>query len=163
MEQTHRYQSHLMWRGSTAGGYRDYPRAHQVRLPPAEVELHLSADAAFRGDPAMANPEQLLLAATSSCQLLSFLALAANAHVDVVAYEDNAEAVMPTDQTPMRITQVVLRPRIVVSAGADLDQVRRLVEQAHDSCFIANSLSAEVVLYPSVEHVVDEVSGSLRS
>lgn len=160
MSRVHRYQSHLMWRGSTGVGYADYGRSHQVLTPPAEAELELSADSAFRGDPALANPEQLLLAAASSCQLLSFLALAAQARIDVVAYDDDAEAVMPVGTSPMRITQVVLRPHIVVAPGVDLDQVRQLVAQAHDGCYIANSLNAEIVIDPRVEHVQD---ASVRS
>lgn len=158
MARVHRYRSQLRWQGSTAVGYASYQRAHRVETPPSETEFRLSADAAFRGDPALPNPEQLLLAAASSCQLLSFLALAAQAGIDVVAYSDDAEAIMPAGRTPMRITQVVLRPRIVVAPGADLDQVRQLVEQAHDGCYIANSLTAEVVLDPAVEHVEEPVS-----
>lgn len=152
MARVHRYQSHLQWQGSTGQGYGEYQRAHRVAIPPASTELHLSADPAFRGDPALPNPEQLLLAAASSCQLLSFLALAALAGIDVVGYEDHAEAIMPAARGPMRITQVALRPQIVVASGVDLEHVYPLVEQAHEDCFIANSLSAEVLLDPTVRH-----------
>ena len=157
MAQVHRYQSHVVWRGSTAAGPAHYDRTHQAVAPPAKQELRLSADPAFRGDATLLNPEQLLLAAASSCQLLSFLALAARAGVDVVAYQDDADALMPVDERPARITQVVLRPQILVATGADLDQVRRLVTEAHDSCYIANSLTAKIVLEPSVEHVTETV------
>src|SRR3712207_835568 len=113
----HRYRSSLTWRGSTGVGYDDYDRSHHVTTPPAEAGLELSSDPAFRGDPALANPEQLLVAAASSCQLLSFLAYAARSRIDVVAYEDDADAVMPKDSKPMRITHITLRPRIVVASG----------------------------------------------
>ncbi len=110
----------------------------------------MSADAAFAGDSTQANPEQLLLAAASSCQLLSFLAVVAQAGVDVVAYEDNAEAVMPADSDPMRITRILLRPQVVVAIGTDLDQVHRLVHTSHQGCYIANTLAADVLLEPTV-------------
>ena len=71
-----------------------------------------------KGDPAMLNPEQLLLMAASSCQMLWFLHLAAKARVDVVAYEDDAEALMPEDEEPVRITEITLRPRITVDRRA---------------------------------------------
>lgn len=147
----HTYRSRLSWRGSTGAGYEAYDRAHRVALPPAAGELALSSDPAFLGDADRANPEQLLLAAASSCQLLSFLAIAARSRVDVLTYEDDAEAVMPEDAEPMRITRIVLRPRIVVAAGADTDRVRRIVDRAHQSCFIANTLKAEMDIEPSVE------------
>lgn len=151
MTHTHRYQSSLKWTGSTAAGYDDYEREHRVAVPPATSELRLSSDPAFLGNPDLPNPEQLLVAAASSCQLLMFLALAARSRVDVLEYEDDAEAVMPEDQTPMRITQITLRPRIVVAPGMNLDRVRRLVDRAHDGCYIANTVNAEIVVEPTIE------------
>jgi organic hydroperoxide reductase OsmC/OhrA len=160
MATTHRFRTELAWSGTTAGGYRDYPRTHRVTLPtapaePAEpasphFELPVSADVAFRGDPTLPNPEQLLLAAASSCQLLSFLAVAARAGVEVLEYADEAEAEMPVTREPMRITRIVLRPRVVVAAGTDVDVVVPMLHQAHDECFIANSLTSQVVLEPTV-------------
>jgi len=148
----HTYQAHLLWEGSTAAGYDGYERAHVVSTPPAGQELRVSADPSFRGDPALPNPEQLLLAAASSCQLLSFLALAARAGLDVVGYEDDAEAWMPIDGQPMRITEIVLRPQIRVAGGTDLELVRSLVDRAHEECYVARSLVAQVRLEPQLEH-----------
>ena len=150
MTHTHTYRSQLSWDGSTGVGYDSYGRTHRVAVPPADGEFVLSSDPAFLGSAQLPNPEQLLLAAASSCQLLSFLAIAARSRIDVVAYEDEAEAIMPEDQKPLRITQITLRPRIVVAPGVDLDRVRRLVGKAHEACFIANTLNAEVVLEPVI-------------
>ena len=66
----------------------------------------MSADPAFRGDATRMNPEQLLVMAAASCQLLSFLAVAARARLDVVAYEDEAEAAMPEGDRPVRIVSI---------------------------------------------------------
>src|SRR5215210_5409038 len=151
MPHVHVYRSALSWEGSTGVGYEAYERSHSVILAPTEAELALSSDAAFRGDADRTNPEQLLLAAASSCQLLSFLALAARSRVDVLAYEDSAEAVMPDDAKPMRITRITLRPRIVVGNSSDRDRVTRLVERAHHECFIANTLNAEIDIQPVIE------------
>ncbi len=150
MAHTHHYRARVAWTGSTGAGYRSYSRRHRVQTPPAAAELALSADPSFRGDPTLTNPEQLLLAAASSCQLLSFLALAARDRLDVLAYDDDAEAVMPAGDQPVRITSIVLRPRIVVGPGTDHDRVRQLVQDAHRDCYIANTLTAEVVLEPVV-------------
>jgi organic hydroperoxide reductase OsmC/OhrA len=155
MTTTHTYQSSLAWSGSTGAGYRGYSRNHEVAAPPAVTELKLSADATFGGDADRLNPEQLLLAAASSCQLLSFLALAANAGIEVLHYEDDADAVMPSAKDRMRITRIVLRPQIVVAASTDLKRVKQLVAQAHDGCYVANTLNADVVLEPAIEHVAD--------
>jgi organic hydroperoxide reductase OsmC/OhrA len=150
MSQTHTYRSRLSWSGSTAVGYDAYDRAHRVVVPPAELELQVSSDPAYLGDPALPNPEQLLLAAASSCQLLSFLAIAARSRVDVLAYDDDAEAIMPEDLRPVRITRITLRPKIVIAAGSDLDRAHRLVVKAHHECYVANTLNAEVVIEPVI-------------
>lgn len=142
MSPTHRYRAQAAWAGSTAVGYEAYDRAHSVRCTPADAALALSSDPAFRGDPSRLNPEQLLLAAAVSCQLLAFLAVAARARIDVVGYEDDAEADMPEDDRPMRITSIRLRPRITVAAGTNPERVHKLVAIAHQECFIANSLSS---------------------
>lgn len=149
--QIHKYTSGLEWSGATAGGYEHYDRRHAVSAPPSSVRLQLSSDGAFRGDPELINPEQLLLIAASSCQLLSFLAIAARARINVVSYADEAEAVMPEDAEPMRITRIILRPQIVIDGAVDERRVRRYVELAHEQCFIANTLSAEIVLEPRIE------------
>jgi organic hydroperoxide reductase OsmC/OhrA len=147
----HRYRTELAWHGSTGDGYAADDRTHRVDAPPGNVSLTMSADPAFRGDPELPNPEQLLLAAASSCQLLSFLALVAGEGIDVVSYEDRAEALMPVDDKPVRITGITLRPRVVVATG-DPDRVRALMERAHHDCFIANSVNAVITIEPEILH-----------
>jgi organic hydroperoxide reductase OsmC/OhrA len=57
---------------------------------------------------------------------------------------------MPEGTTAMRITRIVLRPRIVVRGDHPLDKIERLVRLGHDGCFISNSLSSEVVVEPAI-------------
>ena len=146
----HRYETHLNWTGSTGSGYAAYSRAHTASATPAVTELTLSSDPVFRGDPALFSPEQLLVIAASSCQLLSFLAIAARAGIDVVAYDDAAEEVMPEDDEPVRITTIALRPRIVVGPGTAVERVRAFCDQAHHECYVANSLRTEIRVEPEI-------------
>lgn len=149
MAETHCYQARLSWSGSTGVGYDAYPRAHDVACPPAATTLRLSSDRAFLGDVSLLNPEQLLVAAASSCQLLSFLAVAARARLDVVAYTDDAEGVMPDDVQPARLTCITLRPRIVLAGDLSEQRLARLTDVAHRQCYVANSLACEVVVAPT--------------
>jgi organic hydroperoxide reductase OsmC/OhrA len=149
----HHYRVHCSWSGSTAAGYRDYDRSHRGSAPPAETELALSADPAFHGDPARLNPEQLVVLAAASCQLLSFLAVAARARLDVRDYRDDATATMPGSERPVRLAEIVLRPRITLAAGPSEERVRHLVEVAHRECFIANSLVTPVRVEPLIAFV----------
>ena len=146
----HRYPVACSWHGSTGSGYEAYDRSHTVAAPPAP-DLVVSSDAAFRGDPACWNPEALLVAAVASCQLLSFLAVAARARIEVVAYDDDAVGVMPEDDPPVRVTRILLRPRITVRGDVALGRLTHLVEVAHRECFIANSVRTEIVVEPRFE------------
>ena len=136
-----RFSARTSWSGSTALGWDRYDRAHTALVAEQSVALTTAEE---KGDPRLANPELLLLAAASSCQMLWFLRLAAKARIDVVAYEDSCEAEMPDD----RFTRVVLRPKITISGDAKKDRVLKLCEQAHRHCNIAKSLSCPVELEP---------------
>jgi organic hydroperoxide reductase OsmC/OhrA len=144
------YETRVRWTGSTGLGWDDYDRTHVAIAPPAEQEVRITTGES-KGDPSILNPEQLLLMAASSCQMLWFLHLAAKARIDVVEYEDTASALMPTDQEPVRITEIALRPRIVVGGEASEERVRKLAHMAHEHCFVANSLTAQMTLHPTVE------------
>jgi organic hydroperoxide reductase OsmC/OhrA len=147
----HCYRARCTWRGSTGDGYESYDRAHTATAPPAGAALTMSSDPAFRGDPSLLNPEQLMVLAASSCQLLSFLAVAARARLDVLEYADDAEAVMDEDEPPARVTRITLRPRIVLAEGPTRERVEHLVEVAHRECYIANSLRSEIAIEPEIE------------
>jgi organic hydroperoxide reductase OsmC/OhrA len=145
----HRYRALCRWSGSTGVGYDHYLRAHEISAAPAEASLKLSGDPAFKGDARLINPEQLLVMAASSCQLLSFLAVAARKRLDVVEYEDRAEGFMPEDEKPIRITRIVLKPRIVVKGGGEA-AVKKAVEIGHHECYIANSVKSDIRVEPEI-------------
>ena len=126
-------------------------RAHELVCPPAHGALSMSSDPAFLGDPSLLNPEQLVVGAASSCQLLSFLAVAARARVVVLSYLDDAEAEMPDHPGAMSIERIVLRPHIIVAPGTSEQRLRHLVEVAHRECYIANSLRTEIAVLPTFE------------
>ena len=144
----HRYAAVCSWRGSTGEGYEHYDRSHELRAPPANTVIAASSDSVFHGKPERLNPEQLLVMAAASCQMLSFLAIAARARLDVVEYEDRAEGVMPEDDKPMRITRIVLRPKIVIHGDVPETRLQQMVHTAHEHCFIANSLKTQIEIVP---------------
>lgn len=147
----HLYHATCSWRGSTGAGYELYDRSHTLAASPATAVISASSDPAFRGDPARLNPEQLLVMAAASCQMLSFLAIAARKRLNVVEYADTAEGFMPEEDKPIRITRIVLRPQIVIAGQGDRAEVENMVKLAHQHCFIANSLNTEIEIEADVE------------
>jgi organic hydroperoxide reductase OsmC/OhrA len=117
----------------------------------ADQELQMSGDSAFRGDAELLNPELLIVAAASACQLLEFLAIAAKARIDVLDYSDDAEGTMDESDEPARIQRIVLRPRIRVAEGPSREKVERLVRLAHDYCYVANTLRSEIEIEAEIE------------
>ena len=143
---THRYATTVSWEGSTGMGYDHYDRGHTARVVPVASALDLSGDPAFGGDGGRLNPEQLFVLAASSCQMLSFLAAAARARIDVIAYDDDAVGEMPEGDRPVRITRIRLRPRITVRGDVADKRVQHLVEVGHRECYIANSITTDITI-----------------
>ena len=94
------------------------------------------------------DPEEMLVAALSACHMLTFLHRARLAGFTVAAYRDRAEGVM-AEIAPGRqaVTRVTLHPEIAwTGAAPDPEALAGLHHAAHEECFIANSVSTEVVV-----------------
>lgn len=50
----------------------------------------------------------------------------------------------------MRLTRITLTPVVTVAAGTDRLFVEELVHEAHDDCYISNSLTSQIILEPTV-------------
>jgi peroxiredoxin-like protein len=151
----HHFACRLVWTGAEQGGTTGYERySREVRVDvEGKPPLALSAAPAFHGDPALHNPEDLLVAALSSCHFLSYAALCARSGVNVVAYEDDATGTMDRVDGVTRFTEVVLRPRVTLAAGSSAEgaeKARALHERAHAICFIASSVDFDVRHEPTI-------------
>jgi organic hydroperoxide reductase OsmC/OhrA len=147
MAREHAYGARVFWIGPAAGStatYAGYSREHTVQFEGKEVALQASADPLFRGDGALPNPEDLLVAALASCHLLSYLALCARAGIEVLAYEDRARGVMTESAGTGRFVEVTLHPEVTIASGADRERAAALHAEAHAACFIANSVNFPV-------------------
>jgi organic hydroperoxide reductase OsmC/OhrA len=125
--------------------YKTYSRDHVWSLNGNDVPA--SATTAYLGNPNRVDPEAALVAALSSCHMLTFLALAANKGFVVDSYEDAAVGHLEKNaQGKLAVTRVELHPKIAFGgakqpAAADLDALH---EKAHKECFIANSVTTDV-------------------
>ena len=155
MSKQHKYETSVRWTGNLGTGttgYKDYGRNHEISAP-GKPPIPGSSDPAFRGDAARYNPEELLVASLSTCHMLWYLHLAAVNKVVVLDYEDVADGTMEESADGGgRFVQVTLRPRITVTAQSDLDTAKRLHHDAHEKCFIANSVNFPVGCEPVIRH-----------
>ena len=142
----------VAWKRSTPDfDYPSYVRDHDVTLGPAHTALRASAAPEYRGDAALPNPEDLLVAALSSCHMLTFLAIAARKGIVVDAYDDDAVGHLEKGADGrVAVTRVVLRPRVVYGGDARPDAAAEeaMHASAHRGCFIASSVKTEVRVEP---------------
>jgi organic hydroperoxide reductase OsmC/OhrA len=152
MGTNHSYQVSLEWTGNTGAGTRDrrsYRRTHDVTAEGKPV-IAGSSDPAFRGDRDRWNPEELLVVSLAQCHMLWYLDLAARHGVTVTGYQDDATGSMVEHPDGSgNFTEVVLRPRVTIAAGADADLAQRLHDRVDELCFIARSVNFPVRHEPS--------------
>lgn len=102
-------------------------------------------------DPAGVDPEELLVASLASCHMLWFLSLAARQGYCVDRYEDQASGVLGQNREgKLAMTTVTLRPRVVFGGHMrpSAEAQHTLHQQAHEECFIANSVNCTVLCEP---------------
>jgi organic hydroperoxide reductase OsmC/OhrA len=150
---THHYRTHVTWDGNTGHGtqaYQAYERSHTVRID-GKPPIAGSSDPMFNGDPTRHNPEELLVAALSSCHMLWYLHLCSQAGVVVSAYTDDASGTLLVTQAGGgHFSEVRLRPAVTISTASDPRLAQTLHEAAHQMCFIANSVNFPVFCEPSI-------------
>lgn len=149
------YAAVVLWSrdGATFTDQR-YSRGHRwqfdggVEVPasssPRVVPLPLSVEAAV-------DPEEAFVASLSSCHMLWFLSIAAKNGYCVDRYRDHAVGVMrKNDAGKLVVSRVTLRPETVFSGAAQpaFEALQRLHHEAHEECFIANSVKTEIVCEP---------------
>ena len=141
----------IRWQRTTPDfEYKTFDRTHIWRFSGGETVRGSSAPAYF-GDPALVNPEEGLVAALSSCQMLTFLSIAALKGLVIERYEDNAAGELSkNDQNRMFVSKITLRPRVVFGGATppDAGTLAELHQQAKKRCFVGNSLLTEIVLEP---------------
>jgi organic hydroperoxide reductase OsmC/OhrA len=149
----HEYAARLVWDGNTGSGtatYANYGRQYRV-LMEGKPDLEGTADPMFKGDATKHNPEDLFLAAISSCHMLSYLALCARNGVRVVAYEDDVRGVMKFDANGGgKFEEVTLHPYVTIEGADGCELALELHEKAHELCFIAASCSVPIRHEPTV-------------
>lgn len=148
----HFYPTRMTWTGNTGTGtshYRAYDRTHEYSVPGKPV-IPGSSDPAFRGDGTRYNPEELLVMSLSSCHMLWYLHLCAEAGVVVTGYVDDAVGTLvEVKETGGHFTEAVLRPLVTLQAGSDAALAAQLHERAHHLCFVANSVNFPVRIEPA--------------
>lgn len=126
-----------------------YTKSHTLSID-GKPDLSVSAAKAFKGDPSLYNPEDLLLSSLVSCHMMSYLYCCSQNNVEVLYYKDQAEAILEVDGDGSgRIVKVILNPVVTVADSSQMELALSLHKKANELCFIANSCNFLVVHQPS--------------
>lgn len=153
------YELALSWEGNQGEGtssYAAYSRRFRLSAE-GKPALDLTADRAFRGDPGLYNPEELLVGAIAGCHMLFFLALCARSGITVLRHSDAPTGTLRLDADGGgQFERVLLRPTVTVARGTDRVKVEALHARAASLCFIARSCNFPVEHELHVELESDE-------
>jgi organic hydroperoxide reductase OsmC/OhrA len=145
----------ISWSNADPAAFREgrYSRAHEWRFDGGAVVAGSASPDVVRSpwsDPAAVDPEEAFLASISSCHMLWFLDLVRQAGHAVTRYDDEATAALVRSADgKVRIEEVVLHPHVVFAdPRPGTAAIDALHHQAHEKCFIANSVSATIRVEP---------------
>lgn len=153
MEHQHNYELTTVWSGNNGEGtknVRTYDRSHTVSIT-GKPDLLLTTDNPSVGDQSKLNPEDLLVAAISSCHMLSYLYLCAMNGIVVISYTDKTTGIMIEQVSGGgSFKEVQLNPEVLVADKFMAAKAIELHHKAHEICYIANSVNFEVRCAPIV-------------
>ena len=138
-----RYKANTSWSSARRGTLAAAGRANIIVGSPPE----------FKGEAGVWAPEELLVGSLNTCMMLTFLTLAQARGLTPVEYESETEGLLENVEGKYRITEIAVRPRVVLANDAELELARKTMEGVEAQCFISNSVRSHVKLTP--EFLVD--------
>lgn len=136
----HIYEVHL------AGGADGYSTVSAGGIP----ELKTAPPLDFDGPGDAWSPEHLLLAAVETCFLFTLRSVARASKLEFVSLELSGVGTVDRKEGATRFTEIVLRPRLRLPAGADKERALRVMEKSEKACLVSASLATPIKLEPQV-------------
>jgi len=150
----HLFKAQLNWfvkQKETTSNSEVSSKSHTIAIESKAI-LNVSAAKAFKGDPDLYNPEDLLLSSVVSCHMMSYLYVCAQNGIEVVSYTDKAEATLEVSEDGSgRFTEVRLYPKVTIKQAEKMTEALSLHKRANELCFIANSCNFPIVHDPRCE------------
>lgn len=144
MESSYFYSTEVEWTGE---------RTSDLRAP-GLPSLHIDAPPEFKGHDGAWTPEHLFVASVNSCFMTTFLAIAENSKLEFVSFKAGAKGKLEKlDGQGFMMTEIVLRPQLVIHNARDSERASRILEKAEKHCLISNSVKTKIRLEPEVNIV----------
>ena len=141
--QTYFYDTEVAWRGEKN------LKLVGAGLPPIDA----GAPPEFKGRGDVWSPEHLLVASLNSCYILTLLAIAEASNISLAGVSSTARGKLEKVQGGgFQITDIVVKPRVLLASVNDLDRMSRVLQKAKENCFVSNSIKSAIKIEPEVFH-----------
>jgi organic hydroperoxide reductase OsmC/OhrA len=134
------YNTSIEWKSERQG----YLRSE------GKPEMDISSPPEFKGIPGVWTPEDLFVASAEICTMSTFLSFGGRKNIPLKSYKSSAEGVLENVDGKYRFTSITITPEVVVGKEWTQEQVIEVFHQAHDNCLIANSMTANVIINPTI-------------
>jgi organic hydroperoxide reductase OsmC/OhrA len=146
---TYYYECELEWKGE-----KDL-KLGAGKLP----AIGAGAPPEFKGRETNWSPEHLFVASLNTCYTLTLLAIAEFYKIALVSVSSTASGKREkVVGARYQITEIVVKPRIVIASANDLMRMPRILEKAKENCFVSNSIKSTVTIEPEIFHRQTPVS-----
>jgi peroxiredoxin-like protein len=137
MENKYFYATEVEWTGERHGDLR----------APVLPNMQVDAPPEFKGHEGVWTPEHLFVASVNSCFMTTFLAIAENSKLEFVSFSADAKGKLENlEGKGFMMTEVVLRPKLLISHARDAERAGRILQKAEKHCLISNSIKTETRL-----------------
>ena len=137
------YETEVEWKKEKEGQIKGHT------LPAVGV----GAPREFKGREGQWTPEHLFVASINTCFMLTFLAIAEHSRLPLVSFSSTAKGKLEkVPGSSYQITEIVVKPRVVIPSVEDLGRIGRVLEKAKENCFISNSIKSTIKLEPEIFH-----------
>ena len=142
MNDTHYYEVNLLWESDTRG---------RLSSPVIPSQIEVATPPEFpNGVKEKWTPEHLFVAAVNSCLMSTFLVVAANSKFEFISFESNAVGKIEKVEGKFAVTEIILKPTLVIPATQNEAKAKRVLEMSEKACAISNSIKTKINLEPSV-------------
>jgi peroxiredoxin-like protein len=138
------YQSELEWTGEK-----------NLQLAGAHLPaIKGGAPPEFKGRDDNWSPENLFVASLNSCYILTLLAIAEFSKIQLLSVSSSATGKLEKipGGSSFQVTEIIVKPRIVLASANDLARMPRILEKAKENCFVSNSIKSAIKIEPEVYH-----------
>jgi len=136
------YETEIEWKGE-----RD------LQLGSGKLVIEAGAPPEFKGREGNWSPEHLFVASLNSCYSLTLLAIAEFSKVPIISFSSTAKGKLEKIAgSTYQVTEIVVKPRVVVALANDLARMPRILEKAKENCFVSNSIKSAIIILPEIFH-----------